>query len=622
MSRPSHVARFAFAWLSILGVSALPAGAQGPLGTAFTYQGQLTSTGVPATGPFDFEFKLFDALTVGAQVGSTVTVNDLIVTTGLFTTKLDFGPAAFGGSARFLEIGVRPGASSGSYTLLGTRQELTPSPNSVFASTAGSVSGIVSVANGGTGSASQNFVDLTTAQTVGGTKTLTGNLVLGASTLSAGNIMKGGTPFIHSFGEDNTFIGENAGNFTMTGSSNTANGKFALQYNTTGTRNTANGASALNANTTGGGNTASGFLALWNNTTGVHNTANGTNSLQSNTTGFNNTASGASALLANTTGSNNTASGFGALENNTAGLNNTASGWGALENNNTGSANTALGYFANVASGALSNATAIGANASVALSNSLVLGNGANVGIGTSAPNFKLHVVGENVRVEGNSASVLPRFSLNFTGGGVDQKKWQNYATTSTLVFSALNDAEGSETGWLEVNRGAGTAIAGVEFPNGTVAIATLGSAGATALCRNASNQISTCSSSARYKSNINSFRSGLSLIKQLRPVSFNWKDSGMSDMGLVAEEVNAVEPLLTTTNAKGEVEGVKYDRVGVVLVNAIAEQQAQVEEQERRSEAQRAKIEVLEKQVELLMKMACSQVVKKEGCLGVVTPK
>ena len=60
--------------------------------------------------------------------------------------------------------------------------------------------------------------------------------------------------------------------------------------------------------------------------------------------------------------------------------------------------------------------------------------------------------------------------------------------------------------------------------------------------------------------------------------VRFDWKDGGMHDLGLGAEDVAAIEPLLVTYNAKGEVEGVKYDRIGVVLVNAVKEQQARIE--------------------------------------------
>ena len=125
----------------------------------------------------------------------------------------------------------------------------------------------------------------------------------------------------------------------------------------------------------------------------------------------------------------------------------------------------------------------------------------------------------------------------------------------------------------------------------GRVKLVQLGSAGSTQLCRNASNEISTCSSSARYKDNINTFTSGLDLIRRLRPVTFNWKDGGMADMGLVAEEVAEVEPLLTSTNDNGEVEGVKYDRVSVLLINAVKDQQAQIE-------AQRLVIDQLTKKV------------------------
>jgi hypothetical protein len=305
-------------------------------------------------------------------------------------------------------------------------------------------------------------------------------------------------------------------------------------------------------------------------------------------------------------GNYNTFAGLDSGLNNTSGSYNTFIGNESGLGNDTGNFNTTLGYRSDVFS-SLSNATAIGNRARATQNNSVVLGsvigiNGAvadtNVGIGTTAPNYKLHVVGENVRVEGNTTSIFPRFSLNFTGGASNAKKWQNYATTNTLVFSALNDAENAETQWLLVNRN-GTTISGVAFPtgkvaigaaftndtlgiNGTVSIGVLGSAGSTALCQNAMAQISTCSSSIRYKDNIKSFTPGLDLIRRLRPVSFNWKADSKADMGLVAEEVNAVEPLLTTVNEKGEVEGVKYDRVGVVLVNAINEQQKMIEEQQR----------------------------------------
>jgi hypothetical protein len=101
-------------------------------GTAFTYQGRLADSGAPANGPYDFQMVLYTAAVGGSQVGPVVVLDDVAVAGGLFTVNLDFGPGAFPGDARYLEIGVRPGASGGAYTLLGTRQELKPAPHSVF----------------------------------------------------------------------------------------------------------------------------------------------------------------------------------------------------------------------------------------------------------------------------------------------------------------------------------------------------------------------------------------------------------------------------------------------------------------------------------------------------------
>jgi hypothetical protein len=100
---------------------------QAALGTAFTYQGRLQDGDSPAEGAYDFRFILYDAESGGSQVGSTVEVGDVGVTNGFFTVEIDFGPI-FTGEARFLEIGVRVGDSSGAYTTLSPRQELTPTP--------------------------------------------------------------------------------------------------------------------------------------------------------------------------------------------------------------------------------------------------------------------------------------------------------------------------------------------------------------------------------------------------------------------------------------------------------------------------------------------------------------
>jgi len=117
------------------------AGWTADMGTAFTYQGQLSDTGSPADGEYDFEFKLYDDpnTVVGVQKGSTVTKNEVDVADGFFTVNLDFGGTVFAGDARWLEVGVRPGAwnDPNEYTTLSPRQEITPTP---YALHAGSVS--------------------------------------------------------------------------------------------------------------------------------------------------------------------------------------------------------------------------------------------------------------------------------------------------------------------------------------------------------------------------------------------------------------------------------------------------------------------------------------------------
>ncbi len=114
------------------------------------------------------------------------------------------------------------------------------------------------------------------------------------------------------------------------------------------------------------------------------------------------------------------------------------------------------------------------------------------------------------------------------------------------------------------------------------VGIGRLSSSGRITLCLNSENEISSCSSSIRYKSNINKFSMGLEIVDKLRPVTFNWKDNDSYDLGFIAEDVGKISPLLISRNDKGQIEAVKYDRINIVLVNAIKEQQKQINNQRR----------------------------------------
>ena len=111
--------------------------AQTPLSTAFTYQGELSLSGSPASGPHDVRFRLYDAASGGSQIGATLCLNDLSIAGGRFAASLDFG-TVFSGQRRFIEIEVRPDtgldcADASAFTLLTPRQELTAAPAAAFA---------------------------------------------------------------------------------------------------------------------------------------------------------------------------------------------------------------------------------------------------------------------------------------------------------------------------------------------------------------------------------------------------------------------------------------------------------------------------------------------------------
>jgi hypothetical protein len=105
-----------------------------PLGTDFTYQGQLRLNGTPATGVFDLQFCLFAASGGGTTLGCAPIQDNVSVSEGRFAVRLDFG-AVFDGEQKFAEIGVRDGASVGSFTALSPRQAITAAPYALRALT-------------------------------------------------------------------------------------------------------------------------------------------------------------------------------------------------------------------------------------------------------------------------------------------------------------------------------------------------------------------------------------------------------------------------------------------------------------------------------------------------------
>jgi len=202
-------------------------------------------------------------------------------------------------------------------------------------------------------------------------------------------------------GSNNSFLGNTAGYNNTTGNSNTLVGYQAGYSNTTGFLNSFFGINSGYYNTTGYENSFFGEGAGYSNTTGFLNSFLGSGAGNSNTTGGANSFVGTNAGNSNTTGGSNSFVGTNAGHSNTTGGSNSFVGYSAGPANTTESNNSFIGAYSDGAGG-ITNATAIGYQAKVTQSNSLVLGsiNGVNgatantyVGIGTTNPATELQVI-------------------------------------------------------------------------------------------------------------------------------------------------------------------------------------------------------------------------------------
>ncbi len=127
-------------------------------GSAFTYQGMLGDQGAPANGVYDLQFSLFSLPAGGSPFAGPLSASDVAVSNGLFAVTLDFGVGPFNGVSRWLEIGVRPGASAGPFTNVAPRQALLPTPYAIYSSAmnAAGLIGTISAANLGDGTITSN----------------------------------------------------------------------------------------------------------------------------------------------------------------------------------------------------------------------------------------------------------------------------------------------------------------------------------------------------------------------------------------------------------------------------------------------------------------------------------
>ena len=509
----------------------------------------------------------------------------------------------------------------------GSNVTITPSANTLTIAATGGPGGDLP-----TGSATQTLRNTGSAWIASSALTndgsnvgISGDLFLPSSTGATGVIELGGVPFLHDYagpgtGGQNTFLGQNAGNFSMGGSDfqfqgsynvgvgaqtlasnttghyNTASGVYSLYFNTTGSANTADGDGSLGLNTTGSYNTASGYGSLFSNTTADDNTASGYDSLQSNTTGFENTASGFGSLYANTTGSYNTASGSGSLESNTTGLSNTASGYNSLYSNTTGSYNTASGYgslysnttgYQNTASGSGSlYANTTGSNNTSSGFGSLEYDTTGSSN--TASGGYSLYA---NTTGSGNTADGDASLELNTTGfhntalgaiAGGDQETITAYGGgTATIVSNttgAYNTFVGYGTGATTSDVENCTAVGNNAYCSDWNQVR-LGNA----LVNSIGGKVAwSALSDARAKTDIRNLDLGLDFVMKLRPVAYRLRNGNdKTDMGFVAQDIEATlgdgYNALDIGGDPARTLSLRYTELIAPLVKAVQEQQAEI---------------------------------------------
>ena len=300
-------------------------------------------------------------------------------------------------------------------------------------------------------------------------------------------------------------------------------------------QNTAEGEDALLNVLTGSNNTAVGFQALYYNTGGGANTATGSHALLNNTTALYNTAAGYAALYGNTTGSSNTASGSNSLYGNTTGAYNTATGDSALYSNTTGLNNTANGLKA-----LYSNTT--GTN---------------NIAVGYLAGH--LLTTGSNDIDIGNEGVAGESNTIRIGTQGIQ---------TRTYVAGVM----------------------GRTVPMGTPVFV------------NANGQLGTTPSSARFKDQIKPMDKASEAVLALKPVTFHYKKEldpqGIPQFGLVAEEVEKVNPDLIVRDKRGKVNAVRYEAVNAMLLNEFLKEHRKVQALEATVAQQRKGLDIVTAQL------------------------
>ncbi len=410
-------------------------------------------------------------------------------------------------------------------------------------------------------------------------------------------------------GINNTAVGFNALSSNTTGFYNVAIGSGALENNVDGDFNMAIGAESLKQNNASF-NLAIGFRTLFQNTTGRHNTGIGAAAMRNNTIGEFNTAIGADAMRENTIAGTNTAIGAGALTLNTTTEFNVAVGDSALGAFNgtdpvNDGANTALGSLSLTALTGGTENVAVGRRSLEALTNghnNTVIGWRA--GDNYSADESNNILIGSQTNgVSGDNGAI--RIGTNVSSAGINIVN--NGGAANSITIGVGNGSGGITV--LETLLGSTISI-GANLPNpGSTAF--MGGifnvpppAGSHLVMVAANGQLSDATASSRqFKKDIAPMDKASEGILALKPVTFHFKndDTNYPQFGLIAEDVAKVNPDWITRDPKGEVYGVRYETIPVLLLNEFLKEHKKVEDQQASIADLKSTVALQQKEVQVL---------------------
>ena len=178
---------------------------------------------------------------------------------------------------------------------------------------------------------------------------------------------------------------------------------------------------------------------------------------------------------------------------------------------------------------------------------------------------------------EGGDGNFSGSFSGSFFGDGTGLTGIPGYSVTNggnNRIVTSVSEAVGNAEANLTFDGTTLTIAGNINTGQGTTEVYRMNQDLRT--IDDVSFNSITETSAERFKENIQSLESNP--ILNLRPVTFNWKETGANDIGLIAEEVNVHLPELVKKNTEGEVEGIKYSKLTSLLIDVVQKQQSQIE--------------------------------------------